>query len=174
MVLVFIGYLAVRRIPADVAVKARRSAVIALVGAVNIVIVNRSVGLVGEPHPAPAVPPSSPAKSATKPCSPCRSRFAVGMVLFAWLLLHRFRTAYLQSQIEDLEVDEALAERRAESRDLRTSGGSAMTHVGYLIAGLGHIGWLAVVAYAGWVLVRGRSLSRRVPENRRRWMMPDD
>ncbi|MYH72110.1 MAG: hypothetical protein F4153_05980, partial [Acidimicrobiia bacterium] len=43
MVLVFIGYLAVRRIPADAAVKARRSAVIALVGAVNIVIVNRSV-----------------------------------------------------------------------------------------------------------------------------------
>ena len=60
MVLVFIGYLAVRRIPADVAVKARRSAVIALVGAVNIVIVNRSVDWWGEPHPAPAVHPHRP------------------------------------------------------------------------------------------------------------------
>ncbi|MCY3968002.1 MAG: cytochrome c biogenesis protein CcsA, partial [bacterium] len=38
MVLVFIGYLAVRRIPANAAVKARRSVVIALVGAANIVI----------------------------------------------------------------------------------------------------------------------------------------
>jgi len=48
-----------------------------------------------------------------------------------------------------------------------------MTHVGYLIAGWS-ISVGAVLAYAGWVLWRGRSLSRRVPESRRRWMMPDD
>ena len=48
-----------------------------------------------------------------------------------------------------------------------------MTHVGYLVAGWS-VTVAAVVAYAGWVLLRGRSLSRRVPENRRRWMMPDD
>ena len=47
-----------------------------------------------------------------------------------------------------------------------------MTHVGYLIAGWS-ISVAAVLAYAGWVLLRGRSLGRRVPENRRRWMMPD-
>ena len=48
-----------------------------------------------------------------------------------------------------------------------------MTHVGYLVAGWS-ITVAAVVAYAVWVLGRGRSLSRRVPESRRRWMMPDD
>ncbi len=48
-----------------------------------------------------------------------------------------------------------------------------MTHVGYLVAGWS-ISVAAVVTYAGWVLMRGRSLSRRVPENRRRWMTPDD
>ncbi|WP_420638509.1 heme exporter protein CcmD [Candidatus Poriferisocius sp.] len=48
-----------------------------------------------------------------------------------------------------------------------------MTHVGYIAAGWS-VTVVAVVAYAGWMLLRGRRLSRRVPENRRRWMMPDD
>ncbi|MCY4163729.1 MAG: hypothetical protein OXE93_05890 [bacterium] len=48
-----------------------------------------------------------------------------------------------------------------------------MTHLGYLIAGWS-VTVLAVVGYAWWVLARLRSLGRRVPANRQRWMMPDD
>lgn len=48
-----------------------------------------------------------------------------------------------------------------------------MTHVGYIVAGWS-ITVAVVVVYAGWVLLRGRIMSRRVPENRRRWMTPDD
>jgi hypothetical protein len=36
------------------------------------------------------------------------------------------------------------------------------------------MGWgiatVTLVAYAGWVVARGRALSRRVPAERRRWM----
>jgi hypothetical protein len=44
----------------------------------------------------------------------------------------------------------------------------AMTDAGYVAAG-----WLAAIGliggYAGWVLRRGRRLSRRVPPEERRW-----
>ena len=43
----------------------------------------------------------------------------VGMVVFlalyAWLMLHRFRVLWLENRIEDLGLDVALAERRAEA-----------------------------------------------------------
>lgn len=48
-----------------------------------------------------------------------------------------------------------------------------MTDLGYILAGWSiGLGTLGVYAYS--VLVRGRSLSRRVPEERRRWMTADD
>ena len=114
LVLVFIGYLAVRRIPAEAAVKARRSVVIALVGAVNIVIVNRSVEW-WENRTLHQESTLLARKIRDETLFTLSFSFAVGMVLFSWLLLHRFRLAYLGHQIEEIEVDEALAERRAES-----------------------------------------------------------
>ncbi|MCY4272129.1 MAG: cytochrome c biogenesis protein CcsA [bacterium] len=114
MVLVFIGYLAVRRIPADGAVQARRSAVIALVGAVNIVIVNRSVDW-WENRTLHQQSTLIARKIRDETLFTLSFSFAVGMALFAWLLLHRFRTAYLERQIDELEVQEALKERWAEA-----------------------------------------------------------
>ncbi len=44
----------------------------------------------------------------------------------------------------------------------------AMTHAGYIAVGWG--GTAALIgAYAIWVLRRGRSLSRQVPPEERRW-----
>jgi len=114
MVLVFIGYLAVRRIPADSAVQARRSAVIALVGAANIVIVNRSVDW-WENRTLHQQSTLIARKIRDETLFTLSFALAVGMVLFAWLLLHRFRTAYLERQVEELEVQEALVQRRSEA-----------------------------------------------------------
>ena len=48
-----------------------------------------------------------------------------------------------------------------------------MTHAGYIIAGWS-VG-LGTLALYGWSLVRrGRTLSRQVPAERRRWMTSDD
>lgn len=48
-----------------------------------------------------------------------------------------------------------------------------MTDLGYILAGWS-MGLAALGVYAYSVLVRGRSLARRVPERRRRWMTADD
>ena len=39
---------------------------------------------------------------------------ATGLVVFVWMLLHRFRVAYLVERAADAGLEEALAERRAE------------------------------------------------------------
>jgi hypothetical protein len=45
----------------------------------------------------------------------------VFMLIFAWLLIHRFRVAWLAERANDVGLDAALAERRAEG----TADGSA-------------------------------------------------
>jgi heme exporter protein C len=39
----------------------------------------------------------------------------VSTVLFAWMLVHRFRIAWLEEQVESSGLDTALADRRAEA-----------------------------------------------------------
>jgi hypothetical protein len=39
----------------------------------------------------------------------------VGLLLFAWLLIHRWRLAWLERELEETELDEAIAARRAEA-----------------------------------------------------------
>ena len=39
---------------------------------------------------------------------------ATGLLVFAWLLVHRFRVAYLTERAADVGLDDAIAERRAE------------------------------------------------------------
>ncbi|NNC80201.1 MAG: hypothetical protein HKN94_08625 [Acidimicrobiales bacterium] len=48
-----------------------------------------------------------------------------------------------------------------------------MTHVGYLIAGWGSVVTISF-AYGVSVIVRGRKLAEKVPEDRRRWMTTKD
>ncbi len=115
MVLVFVGYLAVRRIPADTKVQARRCALIALVGAVNIVIVNRSVDW-WENRTLHQQSTLLARKIRDETLFTLTFSFVVGAALFGWLLLHRFRMAYLERQIEHLDTQQALRERRAESQ----------------------------------------------------------
>ena len=44
-----------------------------------------------------------------------------------------------------------------------------MSHIGYVLGGYGLVlGTFA--SYAAWTITRGRKLSRRLPEEQRRWM----
>ena len=45
-----------------------------------------------------------------------------------------------------------------------------MSDWGYVGAGLGASPSVVLVAYALWIILRGRALSRRVPPEDRRWM----
>lgn len=114
--LILLGYLAIRRIPASAEVRGRRSAVVALLFVPNIIIVNRSVEWWRSLHQDPTIfQPSLSPKIHDLMLFTLIYSFAVFALVFAWLLVHRFRLAYLQDQVDDLGLEQALNERRSEA-----------------------------------------------------------
>ena len=114
----FAGYLALRRVSVDPVARARRSAVAALVAFADVPIVHMSVLWWHTLHQAPTVltpglanPTLSPSMGWTLLLS-----FLSFTALYAWLLIHRYRTAVLESRLDDEGMELALAERWAEAR----------------------------------------------------------
>lgn len=114
--LLLLGYLAVRRLPAAAPVRSKRAAIVGLLLVPNVIIVRQSVEWWRTLH-----------QEATLFANGLQSEihglmlFAwfVGVVvfgvIFAWLLIHRFRLAWLQEQIEEHGLERAIADRRAEA-----------------------------------------------------------
>ncbi|MEQ8717193.1 MAG: cytochrome c biogenesis protein CcsA [Acidimicrobiales bacterium] len=112
--LMYLGYLALRSVPADPDVQARRAAIVALVAAIDIPIVNRSVEW-WENRTLHQQSTLTDLKIEDLTLFTLVLGFAVFGLLFAWLLVHRFRTAWLQGEVERHGLSEALVERRAEA-----------------------------------------------------------
>jgi heme exporter protein C len=114
--LLLLGYLAIRRIPAGTDVRARRSAIIGLLLVPNIFIINRSVEWWRSLHQDPTLFQASvsPHIRGSMLFTLCYS-LVVGLLVYAWLLIHRFRLGYLQDQIDDRGLADAIEERRAEA-----------------------------------------------------------
>jgi heme exporter protein C len=114
LLLMYIGYLAVRAIPADARTRATRCAVIGLVAVVNIPIVHKAVDWWRGLHQGRTVLATiDPEMSGTQLFAMYTS-LAAGLMVMAWLLIHRFRVAYLVERAADVGLDDAIAERRAE------------------------------------------------------------
>ncbi len=125
LLLLYVGYLAVRRIPAEPQQRARRSAVIGIVAALNIPIVRFSVDWWADRtlHQKATVKLGDTELDGLMLFS-----LFFGLVLFmgiyAWMMIHRFRIAWLEEQLDRHGLDTALAERRAEStRDVARAVG---------------------------------------------------
>lgn len=115
--LLLVGYQALRAATIDRAARARRAAVVGLLLVPNVIVVNRSVEWWRSLH-----------QDSTLFRTDMDFRIeglmlftwmfatAVALVLFAWLLIHRFRVGWLANRAEDRILDEALAARRAESQ----------------------------------------------------------
>ncbi|MCB1013685.1 MAG: cytochrome c biogenesis protein CcsA [Acidimicrobiales bacterium] len=114
LLVLFLGYLAVRRLPADPDVRAKRAAIAGLIAFVDVPIVHYSTVWWRTLHQGPTITRLDPTIDGLMLFS-----LMLGMVVFLgiylWLLVHRFRVAYLESQLEDRGLDVALAERRAEA-----------------------------------------------------------
>jgi heme exporter protein C len=112
--LVYLGYLAFRRLPMDPTLRARRAAVIALVGAINIPIVNRSV----EWWENRTLHQRSSTIGEVQFENLMLFTLFFGMVTFSlvtwWLLLHRFRVGWLEDELDRSGVDDAIRRRREE------------------------------------------------------------
>lgn len=112
--LLYVGYLTVRRLPADVEARNRRAAYVALLAFVDVPIVRFSVSWWRSLHQGETITRLDPTIHGLMLFS-LMLGFVVFSLFYGWLLIHRFRLAWLEDAIEVHELDEAIAERRAEA-----------------------------------------------------------
>ena len=113
-----LGYLALRRVPADVGVRAMRSAVLGVVLPALVVVDHFAVDWWRTLHQD-----SSLERAKETLGTPFLVAMGVGFVgftlLYVWLLVHRFRLEQMEEQLECQGLEEALAARRAEAAPSR-------------------------------------------------------
>ncbi len=109
----YLGYLAVRKLDMDPAARSRRAAVLGIVGFANTIIVKYSVSWWRSLHQGSTLKPLDSQIEGLMMFS-----FALGLVsmlsIFAWLVMHRFRLAWLQHRVDAHRLEAALLERRSE------------------------------------------------------------
>jgi len=112
----YIGYLAVRRLGGSHQARARRSAVLGLLGVLEIPLVHFSVELWRSLHQEATL---ANINGDVKISGLMLFSLMVGLVsftlLYAWLVMHRQRALYLEDRYEDADLDAAVTARRAES-----------------------------------------------------------
>ena len=122
----FLGYLALRRVAGETDVRARRNAIAALAACVDLPIVHKSVEWWRTLHQKSSVldeetflhPHIHGVMYWTLMLG-----IASFLMLFAWLLVHRYRVAVLAERLEDEGLERAIAERRAEAEALTGAHG---------------------------------------------------
>lgn len=111
--LLYLGYLVVRRLPADGDVRNRRSAFVALLAFVDVPIVYYSVDWWRSLHQTATLSIHTHIHGLM--LFTLMLSMVVFLLTFAWLTIHRFRLAWLEEEIESSGLELAIAERRAEA-----------------------------------------------------------
>jgi len=131
LLVLLLGYLAVRRVPADPDSRARRSAVVALVAAVDVPIVHFSVNWWHTLHQGATVLNAnlSPTIHGSMAWTLLLG-FVAFTLLFAWMLAVRYRVEVLSEHLQDSQLDVALHERWAEGTGPVGDPGGALASSG--------------------------------------------
>jgi len=111
----FLGYLALRRVPAEEGVRARRCAIAALIAVLDVPVVHYATSWWRTLHQGSTI-------SLTRPDKHLDAAHGVGLLLgfvamtliYAWLLIRRYRLEGLESRYEHEGLTLALDARRAE------------------------------------------------------------
>ena len=117
-------------------------------------------------------PPSAPStrRSRASSSSPSSSGSSPSCVITAWLLIHRFRLAWLEDQAEDAPA------RRGHRRAPRRGGPASSVLARRYGIGYAFAGWAAVIgggiAYVASVSSAAAASAKQVPDGRRRWSDP--
>ena len=114
MLIVYLGYLALRRAVLDPVVRAKRAAIVGLIAFANVPIVHYSVIWWRSLHQEATLSRFDPTIDGLKLFS-LLFGMLVGVGIYVWLMMHRFRLEYAESKLESKGLDVALAERRAEA-----------------------------------------------------------
>jgi len=115
LLVLFLGYMALRRVPAEPEKRAKRSAIVALFAAVDIPLDHFSVLWWKTLHQGATVlnPDLSPTIHGSMAWTLLISFISLTLA-FVWMLLVRYRIGVLQDWLGRGELDVALLERRAE------------------------------------------------------------
>lgn len=128
--LMYLGYVTVRNIPASIAARGTRSAVIGIVSALLIYPVHMSVKWWASLHQGATLIGERSSKISDKQELTLYIGFLTFMALAGWLGLHRFRVGWLNDQAATIDLDAALAVRRSESSPGSGQGSSGVVEVG--------------------------------------------
>lgn len=113
----YLGYLAVRRVPAATEAVSKRAAIVAIAAFVDVPIVHKSVEWWRTLHqPASLFDERrllDPEINGTMLLTLLLSLLAFTL-LYAWLLMRRFRLAWAEDRLADRQMAQAIAERHAE------------------------------------------------------------
>ena len=113
----YLGYLALRRLPADPVVRARRSAIMALVSFVNVPIVHFSVDWWRTLHQKASLSVGRrPEITGEMYWTLMYSAVAVTIVA-TWLIIHRYRVIRLEELRDEEGLQSAIEQRRAEAEE---------------------------------------------------------
>jgi heme exporter protein C len=115
LLLLLLGYLAVRRLPAAPGTRSKRAAIVGLLLLPNVFIVNRSVTWWRSLHQGTTILNTLQPKIHDQMAFTLVFSMAVVALLFAWLLVHRWRLAWLEEQVQGHDLDQAIIDRRAEA-----------------------------------------------------------
>jgi heme exporter protein C len=110
---VFIGYLALRRTGGDPEARAKRSAVVAVVCVLVVPVDHEATTWWTTLHQPNTLLRANPLIHGSQLYTMLLSFVAFGL-LFAWLLVHRYRVEVLEDRFEEEGFAAAIAERRAE------------------------------------------------------------
>lgn len=117
LLLLLLGYQALRRLPDERSVRNRRAAVLGLLLVPNALIVKFSVDWWRTLHQDATIARADPQIEGLMQFT-MMFGIVVGMVAMAWLMIHRFRIAWLEQRLEASSLDDAIAARRAEADGL--------------------------------------------------------
>lgn len=166
-----LGYLALRRIPSEPDTRARRSAVAALVSALDVPIVHFSVLWWRTLHQqATVLTPTLSVKIYGSMAWTMLLGFVAFTLLFFWMLAIRMRSAAIEDYLDEAGLDSVLEERWAEGGVLGV-GGRAVHEASVEDMGTGaRVGDLPVVR--GGDAPDGREVPGKVPVEAGRGVEP--
>lgn len=111
MFIMYVGYLAVRRLDLAPEVRSRRAAVLGVVSFVNVIVVHYSVQWWRGLHQGQTIGIDTQIEGASTVFSLIMG-FVAFLLTAAWLLLHRFRVAWLQDQADQADLAHSIEQRR--------------------------------------------------------------
>ena len=116
MLFIYLGYLALRRVPNTPDVRARRSAITALLAVVVVPLNHFAVDWWRAQHQGRSLAQMNPGNDLDGAFIGAMLLGLLAMTLvYLWLLAHRYRVAVLEEELEERSLEAAIDERRREA-----------------------------------------------------------